>query len=410
MSALVDNEHSAPICHNLIMSTWTAELSAETIAVVREEVAPLAAGIMDAVAAASPVYRDVLGAPEGMALRLGVEQAIRAFLDAVAEGRRPAGDTDELWRVLGEAEYQAGRSLDDLRTAFRMGIRAAWRGAADVAIRAGVSAPATIALAEAIFVYGDELATDVVEGYLRIQSDRAGERERRRRRLAGLLLDPAGPDPDALARAAELAQWSLPRTLALVALTGDDAAAVARRLDLDVLVGGDADGAWLVVPDPDGPGRRGAVDRALAGEAGAVGLTVATTHAARSLRWARLALELELVPGGVRGSGPVRADEHLATLILLQDRELAAALARRRLAPLDALPAGERERLLQTLAAWLAHQRHTPAIAASLHVHPQTVRYRIGKLRELLGEAIDDPDARFELGLAVRIDLHAAPD
>src|SRR6201999_2539633 len=106
---------------------------------------------------------------------------------------------------LGEAEYQAGRSLEDLRAAFRSGIRAAWRGAADVATRAGVSASATISLAEAIFVYGDELASDVVEGYLRIQSDQAGGRERRRRRLAAVFLDPAAQAPGGVPRAAALA-------------------------------------------------------------------------------------------------------------------------------------------------------------------------------------------------------------
>jgi DNA-binding PucR family transcriptional regulator len=36
-------------------------------------------------------------------------------------------------------------------------------------------------------------------------------------------------------------------------------------------------------------------------------------------------------------------------------------------------------------------------------VHPQTVRYRVAKLRELLGNRLDDPDGRFELELAVRI-------
>src|ERR1700744_585357 len=213
------------------MDEWTAEpLPAETVAVVRGELGPLADGIIEAVRSASPIYGEVFGSPEGMALRLGVEQAIRAFLDAVERGERPAGETDELWRMLGEAEYQAGRSLENLRAAFRSGIRAAWRGAADVAIRAGVSAPATIARAEAIFVYGDELATDVVEGYLRIQSDRAGERERRRRRLGAALLDPPGPDPDPVARLAELAQWPLPRALAVVTVASDDPAALARRL------------------------------------------------------------------------------------------------------------------------------------------------------------------------------------
>jgi hypothetical protein len=381
------------------MSAWPAEpLPAETIAVVRDELGPLADGIIEAVRAASPVYGEVFGSPEGMALRIGVEQAIRAFLDAVERGERPAADTDELWRMLGEAEYQAGRSLDDLRGAFRSGIRAAWRGAADIATRAGISAPVTIALAEAIFVYGDELAADVVEGYLRIQSDQAGERDRRRRRLAGLLLDPDGQDREAVARAAELAQWPLPRALAVVAIAADDPAAAARRLDLDVLVGSDADGPWLVLPDPDGPGRAATIDRALDGAPAGVGPTVPAADAARSLRWARLALD---VAG--EATGPVRAADHLADLILLGDRELASLLARSRLAALDDLPSGERERLRATLAAWLAHQRHTPGIADELHVHPQTVRYRIAKLRRLLGDAMDTGEGRFELGLALRI-------
>jgi hypothetical protein len=384
----------------MTMSEWVAEtLPPETIAAVRGELGPLADGIIAAVRAASPIYGEVFGSPEGMALRLGVEQAIRAFLDAVERGERPARETDELWRMLGEAEYQAGRSLEDLRAAFRSGIRAAWRGAANVATRAGVSAPATIALAEAIFVYGDELATDVVEGYLRIQSDQAGERERRRRRLAAALLDPAGQDPETVARAADLAHWPLPRALAVVAVGGDDPAALARRLDLDVLNGADGDGAWLVLPDPDAPGRRAAVDRAFEAQPAAIGPTVAAADAHRSLRWARLALEVVRE----RAGGSLRADDHLSDLVLLQDRELAGLLARTRLAPLDDLPAGERERLTETLAAWLAHQRHTPVIADELHVHPQTVRYRIAKLRELLGEAMETGEGRFELALALRI-------
>ena len=81
------------------------------------------------------------------------------------------------------------------------------------------------------------------------------------------------------------------------------------------------------------------------------------------------------------------------------DGELARALVSRRLAALAPLPGPERERLLDTLGAWLAHQRHTPTIATRLHVHPQTVRYRIG----LLGEVLDTPDGRFELELALRM-------
>ncbi len=373
------------------------------VGAVRTAIGPLVDGIVAAVRDESPAYAQVLGGPEGFGIRLGIEQAIKAFLDAVERGDFPGAETGEVWRRLGEAEFQAGRSLDELRAAFRTGTRATWRGAAELAAAAGVQAPLVISLAEAIFVYTDELAADVVEGFLRAQSDEAGERERRRRRLAALLLDPADPDPEAIAHAAELARWPVPRTLAVLALEGDTAGPVTRGLDLDALVGADAAGAWLVIPDPDGPGRRAALARALArGETVAsLGPTVAPREAHRSLRWARVTLELiggRLLPS----EQPTRVADHLASLIVLQELAMARALVEARLAPFANIAGVERERLLETLAAWLAHQRHTPTIAAELHVHPQTVRYRIGKLRELLGDALDTPDGRFELELALR--------
>ena len=42
-------------------------------------------------------------------------------------------------------------------------------------------------------------------------------------------------------------------------------------------------------------------------------------------------------------------------------------------------------------------------MARALHVHPQAVRYRMVKPRELFGEALEDPDRRFELELALRL-------
>ncbi len=404
-SSPLSNFFGPAVCHNLTMTAdpWPTEaIPAEAVAAVRAQLPQVVENIVAAVRQGSPVYGEVLAGPEGMAIRLGIEQAHQAFLDAIERGRRPAGETDELWRRLGEAEFQAGRSLDDLRAAFRIGTRAAWRGAAELALSAGVSAPVAIATAEAIFVYADELASDVVEGYLRMQSDEAGELERRRRRVAALLLDPDGHDPDALIHAAELARWPVPRRLAVLALDSDSPLGLTRRLDADALAGTDAVGAWLVLPDPEGPGRSAALDRALAAEPAALGPTVAPARAPLSLRWARIALGLAAA-GALPAAGLVRSQDHLAELTLLQDPELADALVRRTLHPLRALPAAERERLLDTLGAWLDHQRHTPQIAQQLHVHPQTVRYRMAKLRELLGDALDTPAGRFELGLALRV-------
>src|SRR5207302_3675882 len=136
---------------------WSAEqLPPETVAAVRDALGPLVDEIITAIRAENAIYSDVLSGPEGIGIRLGIERAIDSFLEAFERGERPGAETGEVWRRLGEAEFQAGRSLDALRAAFRTGTRAAWRGAAQLAGRAGVDTPAVIALAEAIFVYSDE--------------------------------------------------------------------------------------------------------------------------------------------------------------------------------------------------------------------------------------------------------------
>ena len=64
--------------------------------------------------------------------------------------------------------------------------------------------------------------------------------------------------------------------------------------------------------------------------------------------------------------------------------------------------AASRERLLETLATHLRRQGRANEVAEDLGVHPQTVRYRVARLRELLGAQLDDPGARFELEMALR--------
>jgi PucR C-terminal helix-turn-helix domain len=390
-------------------SEWTVEpVPGNVVNVVRGEIDELVRRVVASIAAQNQVYGEVITGPEGIAIRIGIEQAIRAFLDAIERGDRPAAETGELWRRLGEAEFQAGRGLDALRAAFRTGTRAAWRAAADLASQAGVPTATVINLAEAIFVFTDELASDVVEGYLRMQSDEAGELERRRRRLAVLLLDPGGADPEAVARAATLARWPVPREVAVLALMAPSPVEITRRLGVNPLVGTDAEGVFLIVGDPDGPGQRARIERATVDQVCALGPTVPARGALRSLRWSRYLLRL-IDRGAVAVDGMAAVEDHLADLIVLRNAELATALVQSRLAAVEALRPHERDRLLETLNAWLGLQRQTPAVAEALHVHPQTVRYRLGKLRELLGEALETPDGRFELELALRARRSAAP-
>ena len=59
------------------------------------------------------------------------------------------------------------------------------------------------------------------------------------------------------------------------------------------------------------------------------------------------------------------------------------------------------EKLADTLRAWLLLQGRRDDVAAALFVHPQTVRYRMGQLRELYGDRLDDPDVVLELLIAL---------
>jgi DNA-binding PucR family transcriptional regulator len=98
---------------------------------------------------------------------------------------------------------------------------------------------------------------------------------------------------------------------------------------------------------------------------------------------------------------PVFADEHLDAIIVHRDPRLLDALRRTVLAPLDGHPVAVRERLTSTLACWLRHFGDRKAMAAELHVHPQTVRYRMAQLHDLFGAALDDPAERARLTLAL---------
>ena len=207
-----------------------------------------------------------------------------------------------------------------------------------------------------------------------------------------------------LAGAAADAGWRLPARLAVVAFRDERVARVASRLPPDALVARVDGTGWAIVGDPDGPGRHATVQQGLAGVRAGVGPAVAATAAAESARLAERALAL------ARGApGPVWADDRRVDLLLAGDPGVARGLVDDVLGPLAIVPAATRERLVETLGAWLEHQGEVRPTAQQLHVHAQTVRYRLAQLRELLGDRMGSAEGRLELELALRARSLAAP-
>jgi hypothetical protein len=371
----------------------------------------LAEEIVAAIASEVPDYARPLAQGSG-AVRRGVHSALAEFVELSRGGAVGRG---AVALDLGRREVRAGRSLDALLSAYRTGARVAWRRLAALGLEAGLAPETLVVLAEAIFAYVDELSAESAEGFAREQAERAGELERRRRALAELLVATPAPDAGAVATAAEAAHWRLPATVAVAVWR--EAELLAARTAASTALPGGGDGAppaaasrpvlpadalratveGLACAVLAGPPRE--LLAALDGRAAGVGPAVPLADAARSFRLACAGLAL----ADERGvDSPLAADAHRVELLWRAEPALVAELAAERLAPLDSETPNSRARLEATLLAWLRHAGTIAAVAAELGVHPQTVRYRLGRLRELLGAALDDPDARFELELVLR--------
>jgi hypothetical protein len=98
---------------------------------------------------------------------------------------------------------------------------------------------------------------------------------------------------------------------------------------------------------------------------------------------------------------PLVAVDHLDAIIVHRDPALLDALREEQLRPLEAAAPGSRAALRDTLRSWLVHMGNRRAVADELGVHPQTVRYRLGRLQELFGPALEDPAARLRLLLVL---------
>src|SRR5690242_4640213 len=382
------------------------ELPPELAAALRPALPDLAQEIIAAIGRDVPDYARPLEGPFGRALGVGVQRALARFVDAIEAPGAGDGGAREIYVALGRGEMRAGRSLDALLSAYRIGARLAWERFVAAGEAAGHEPETLYRLASAIFAYIDGISAESVEGFAQERAAAEGERQRRRRALARLLTRDDVVDEE-VRDLARQAGWSRPARLAALVVgevSGEepDADRVASRVGGGTIAV--AEGALTVawVPDPQAPGRRAQLEAALDEAPAALGPPVTLERAPLSLARARAAHALVL-DGHIDGGGLVLADEHLPELLLHSgDGSLAADLAASALAPLAELRPGARSRLRETLRAWLDHPGQVTRVAGDLHVHPQTVRYRVAQLRELFGERLDDPDARFELALALR--------
>jgi hypothetical protein len=387
------------------------DLGPEVARALRDSLPTVAEHTVAAVIVEVPAYADAFSGDLGLNISGAVEMALLGFLKLASrpghsDPGTPLGPALDTAYALGRGEARSGRAVDALLAAYRVGARVAWRELSATAATSGIPVTTMASFADLVFAYIDELSAASVAGHTDELATSGRVRERYRERLGQHLL--AGAPADVLVAGAARADWPVPATLTAVLLPvphdlGLTAVLPAGTLrPREELPTGAPETAVLLVPDLTGPDRRRLLS-ALAGRQAVVGPTRPWMQVRVSYRRAVRALALappaSSAPGGSAPGGSAPAGEaaaldteaHLAELVLSADPQARADLRAQVLAPLSGLRPAAAERLAQTLRSWLLHQGRRDDVAAELLVHAQTVRYRMGQLRELYGDRLQDP-------------------
>ena len=373
---------------------------------LRPVVRDIVEAIIEGIPRDVPVYAMPMEGRFGQGVRQGVTIALNRFLDLPGT-RLPALSEDGKWvyESLGRGEVRSGRSLESLLAAYRYGARVTFRAISRTIDVSQLPPDVLLALGESLFAYIDELSAASAQGYAQEQSERAGEQLRLRGELLEMILrgdsSDGGRGAPRRGRRLDPSRGRRRRPRAVPARRRPAGRARARRASSPSEAR-----TW------SSSSRSSAASRGAATSSGrcadgvrSSGPLVRGSRRASRCTSPRRPARTASRPGRSsphRDTAPVWVEDHLAELVVHAEPLATDDLARTRLAPLDGLRPAVRERLTETLLSWLRHQGQRAPIADELFVHQQTVGYRVAQLKELFGDALEDPEVRFELELVLR--------
>lgn len=374
-------------------------LDEATVSALRTHLPRVAKVVVTEVMEQVPAYDVPFQGRMGRIIEKAVQVSLESFVSLASQAApdgAPVGIGVSAARELGQAEARNGRPVEALLAAYRIGASRAWRELSVEAIAAGVDAATLGRFAELVFAYIDELSAASVAGHNRETSSAERDRIVHLDRLTRGLLTGVGEAE--LDGAAAAARWTPPRTLTAVLVPRSRLVTTAGVLDprtltlAEDLPTGDSAYSVLLVPDSGGRSRQRLL-ALLEGHDAAVG-------PARPWGLVHESYARAVRAVGLR-DGVLDTDAMLPELVLQADPAALADLRARALAPFDEVTEGAADRLAETLRAWLLLQGRRELVAESLHVHPQTVRYRMNQVRDLFGERLNDPDEVLAILLAL---------
>ncbi|CAN5721292.1 hypothetical protein BH24ACT26_BH24ACT26_19880 [soil metagenome] len=359
----------------------------------------------------------------GETLRDDVRHSVRgnvAILARVLGEEREIG-RNELQSIeqVGARRAEAGIPLEDVLHAYRTVSRCCWHVLAEEC-RAfeGDALEATIALAEAVLRYTDQISTCVADAYARAQRSIVREQEGARREfLADLLYGSDVPPEDILRRALN---FGYDLSLSYVALVGQGPEGETRREGV-VATAASVVAAYASAADPIVL-QRGDQTVALVPTDATVDLGTMPEKMVAELQgeWRfgmggpepglegirRVYLEAReaLAMGTALGfSGTVyRFDDLLLYHFLRSEPALVDRFVKQTLGPLIDYDVRRKGELVRTIEAFFDADGSVKLAGEALYAHPHTVAYRLKQVERLTGWSLRDPEDKLRLNLALR--------
>lgn len=351
-------------------------------------------------------------------LRDSVRENVRILSSVLSQERSISRDEQEALERTGARRAESNIPLDDVLHAYRTVSRVCWDVLSEE-IRSynGDAVEATIALAETVLRYTDQLSTSVADAYARAQRAIVREQEGARREFLADLLYGNDVKPEDILRRAHTFGYDL--SLSYLALVGSGpqggsgveaatTSAVARVLGeagADPIVLQKGDHTIVLVPadpsvDPATLPEKLVAELDGAWQFGVGGPDPGLEGIRRSYLEAREALEIGMaltVEGTVH-----RFDELLLYHFLRLEPAMVERFVELTLGPLIEYDERRKGELIRTLEAYFDADGSVKMAGESLFAHPHTVTYRLKQVEKLSGWSLRDPEDKLRLQLALR--------
>lgn len=336
-----------------------------------------------------PGYRDL----PRRDLRSSITGQFQYLLASIADTTTPAGSIGP--SDTGSARAEQGVALHAVLEAYRITVAELWQDVQAAALGQGTDPTIVVRLAGEMFGRLEEVSRLAILAYQERSAELLVQREAERSATLEALFKGLLSGRDEIWHAA--ARLELPlegRFVAVVAASSGadplpEAYARLRRRRLG--------SAWRLTPDlkvgvvslreQDVAAVLEVLEPVITGPVGVSAVFTTLAEASQGVYLARLMMTA--IPAGEAGLRQLD-DSPLAALFAASP-ETSRMLIQTVLGGLLELPDKARDPLLETLEQWLAKKSSVADAAQALFVHPNTVRYRINRIEEVLGVDLSDP-------------------